>query len=201
MRFSFRAAAGSPARTLLSLLAMAIGVGVVILLTALAEGAPRYVTRKFTCLGTHLLIAIPYRSETTGEPPPLLGETPRDLTIEDALALKRSSAMRRIAPVALGSAPVTLRQRACETTVLGSSVELFDLWQLSMAQGRFLPPGNPSRGSAVCVLGYKTKRELFDNVSPLERYQSVFRNIQEIRLWPKKVQKQPPGGKDQLERQ
>ncbi|MFO7688337.1 MAG: ABC transporter permease [Desulfobacterales bacterium] len=167
MRFSFRAAAGSPARTLLTLLAMAIGVGAVILLTALAEGARRYVTREFTSLGTHLLIAIPGRSETTGGPPPLLGETPRDLTIEDALALKRSSAIRRIAPVALGSAPVAWRQRERETTVLGSTAELFDIWQLSMAQGRFLPPGNPSRGSAVCVLGYETKRELFGNASPL----------------------------------
>jgi putative ABC transport system permease protein len=167
MRFSFRAAAGSPARTLLTLLAMAIGVGAVILLTALAEGARRYVTREFTSLGTHLLIAIPGRSETTGGPPPLLGETPRDLTIEDALALKRSSAIRRIAPVALGSAPVAWRQRERETTILGSTVDLFDIWQLSMAQGRFLPPGNPSRGSAVCVLGYKTKRELFGNASPL----------------------------------
>ncbi len=167
MRFSFRAAAGSPARTLLTLLAMAIGVGAVILLTALAEGARRYVTREFTSLGTHLLIAIPGRSETTGGPPPLLGETPRDLTIEDALALKRSSAIRRIAPVALGSAPVAWRQRERETTILGSTAELFDIWQLSMAQGRFLPPGNPSRGSAVCVLGYETKRELFGNASPL----------------------------------
>ncbi len=167
MRFSFRAAAGSPARTLLTLLAMAIGVGAVILLTALAEGARRYVTREFTSLGTHLLIAIPGRSETTGGPPPLLGETPRDLTIEDALALKRSSTIRRIAPVALGSAPVAWRQRERETTVLGSTVDLFDIWQLSMAQGRFLPPGNPSRGSAVCVLGYETKRELFGNASPL----------------------------------
>lgn len=167
MRFSFRAAAGSPARTLLTLLAMAIGVGAVILLTALAEGARRYVTREFTSLGTHLLIALPGRSETTGGPPPLLGETPRDLTIEDALALKRSSAIRRIAPVALGSAPVAWRQRERETTILGSTVDLFDIWQLSMAQGRFLPSGNPSRGSAVCVLGYETKRELFGNASPL----------------------------------
>ncbi|MFZ0241918.1 MAG: ABC transporter permease, partial [Desulfobacterales bacterium] len=98
LRFSLRAAAGYPARTLLTLLAMAIGVGAVILLTALGEGARLYVTREFTSLGTHLLIVIPGRSETTGGPPPLMGETPRDLTLEDALALKRSAAIRRMAP-------------------------------------------------------------------------------------------------------
>ena len=167
LRFSFRAAVGYPARTLLTLLAMAIGVGAVILLTALGEGARLYVTREFTSLGTNLLIAIPGRSETTGGPPPLLGETPRDLTLEDALALKRSSAIRRVAPVAIGSAPVAWQQREREATIMGSTAEMFDIRQLSMAQGRFLPAGNPSRGSAVCVLGYKIKRELFGNSSPL----------------------------------
>jgi putative ABC transport system permease protein len=167
LQFSFRAAVGYPARTLLTLLAMAIGVGAVILLTALGEGARLYVTREFTSLGTNLLIAIPGRSETTGGPPPLLGETPRDLTLEDALALKRSSAIRRVAPVAIGSAPVAWQQREREATIMGSTAEMFDIRQLSMAQGRFLPAGNPSRGSAVCVLGYKIKRELFGNSSPL----------------------------------
>ena len=167
LQFSFRVAVGYPARTLLTLLAMAIGVGAVILLTALGEGARLYVTREFTSLGTHLLIVIPGRSETTGGPPPLLGETPRDLTLEDALVLKRSSAIRRVAPVAIGSAPVAWQQREREATIMGSTAEMFDIRQLSMAQGRFLPAGNPSRGSAVCVLGYKIKRELFGNSSPL----------------------------------
>ncbi|MEJ2520387.1 MAG: ABC transporter permease [Desulfuromonadales bacterium] len=167
LQFSFRAAVGYPARTLLTLLAMAIGVGAVILLTALGEGARLYVTREFTSLGTHLLIVIPGRSETTGGPPPLLGETPRDLTLEDALMLKRSSAIRRVAPVAIGSAPVAWQQREREATIMGSTAEMFDIRQLSMAQGRFLPAGNPSRGSAVCVLGYKIKRELVGNSSPL----------------------------------
>jgi putative ABC transport system permease protein len=167
LQFSFRAAVGYPARTLLTLLAMAIGVGAVILLTALGEGARLYVTREFTSLGTHLLIVIPGRSETTGGPPPLLGETPRDLTLEDALVLKHSSAIRRVAPVAIGSAPVAWQQREREATIMGSTAEMFDIRQLSMAQGRFLPAGNPSRGSAVCVLGHKIKRELFGNSSPL----------------------------------
>ncbi|MFZ0612927.1 MAG: ABC transporter permease [Desulfobacterales bacterium] len=170
LRFSFRAAAGYPARTLLTLLAMAIGVGAVILLTALGEGARLYVTREFTSLGTHLLIVIPGRSETTGGPPPMMGETPRDLTLEDALALKRGSAIRRMAPIAVGSAPVAWQQRERETTIMGSTAELADIRSLSMSQGRFLPAGNPSRGSAVCVLGSKVKSELFGNMSPLGQW-------------------------------
>ena len=69
IQFSAGALSGYPTRTFLMILAMAIGVASVILLTALGEGARRYVTNEFTSLGTYLLIVLPGRSETTGGPP------------------------------------------------------------------------------------------------------------------------------------
>ena len=86
-------------RSTLIVLAMAIGVGAVILLISLGESARRYVVNEFATLGTNLLIVLPGRSETTGGPPPLMGETPNDLTVEDALALTRSPLIKRAAPV------------------------------------------------------------------------------------------------------
>lgn len=170
IQFSIRASSGYPTRTLLMVLAMAIGVASVILLTALGEGARRYVKREFTSLGTHLLIVLPGRSETTGGPPPLLGETPRDLTLEDALSLSRSSAIRRVAPITVGSASVAWKQRDREVTILGSTPELFQIRHLSMARGRFIPSGDPTRGMAACVMGSKLTKELFGNKSPLGQW-------------------------------
>jgi putative ABC transport system permease protein len=146
---------------------MAIGVAAVMVLTALGEGARRYVTREFTSLGTHLLFILPGRSETTGGPPPLLAQTPRDLTLEDALALIKISSVHRIAPVCLGSSPVSWRERDREVTIIGSTSDLFEIRQLSMAQGRFLPVGDPAQGKAIAVLGHKVKYELFGNRSAL----------------------------------
>ena len=120
IRFSSRALSGYPLRTGLMLLAMAMGVASVVVLTALGEGARRYVAGQFTSLGTHILIVLPGRNETTGGPPPMMGETPRDLTIEDAIALKRSSTVRRVAPIMVGSAPVTYAGREREVMILGS---------------------------------------------------------------------------------
>jgi putative ABC transport system permease protein len=168
--FAWRSLRGYPLRTGLMLLAMAIGVASVVLLTALGEGARRYVSREFTSLGTHLLIVLPGRSETTGGPPPLLGETPRDLTLEDAMALMRSSAVRRVAPVMVGSAPVARGGLARETVILGSTAEMQAVRNLSMSQGRFLPEGDASRAEALCVLGHKLKTELFGNDSPLGQF-------------------------------
>jgi putative ABC transport system permease protein len=159
--FSSRAATANRGRSLLMLLAMAIGVSSVILLISLGESARRYVTGQFASLGTNLLIVLPGRSETTGGPPPLLGETPRDLTLEDALALARSPAIRAISPIVAGSAPVSVRPLERELMVIGATAELFAMRHLTMGQGSFLPPGDPTRAAAVCVLGAKGKSELF----------------------------------------
>ena len=104
-RFGWEALRGYPARSVLMLIAMAIGVAAVVVLTSLGEGARRYVTDEFSSLGTNLLIVIPGRSETAGvNPSTMMGETPRDLTLNDALALTRSYSVRRIAPLNVGSA-------------------------------------------------------------------------------------------------
>jgi putative ABC transport system permease protein len=169
-RYAYQALAGYPLRSGLILAAMAIGVAAVVLLSALGQGARNYVADQFTSLGTHLLIVLPGRSETTGGPPPLLGETPRDLTLNDALALKRSSAVRRVAPIVVGSAPVNYGGLEREVTILGSSAELYTVRNLSMAQGRFLPAGEIRRAEAFCVLGHKARDELFGNRPALGQF-------------------------------
>ncbi len=168
--FSLQAATASRGRSILTLLAMAIGVSSVILLISLGDSGRRYVIDQFASLGTNLLIVIPGRSETTGGPPPLLGETPRDLTLDDAIALKQSTAIRRIAPIIAGSAPVSVKQLEREMIILGSSSELLEVRRLTMGQGSFLPPADLDRGANVCVIGFKGKTELFGNQQALGKW-------------------------------
>ena len=158
---------GAPVRTFLLLLAMAIGVASVVMLSSLGEAARQYVISQFSALGTHLLIVMPGRSETSGTAPPLLGTTPRDLTIADAMSLERSSSVKRIAPITMGSAPVSRYEREREVTVLGTTAEFLNVRELDMGQGSFLPAGDPERASAVAVLGAELKQELFGGSNAL----------------------------------
>src|SRR5690606_4528153 len=113
-----------PLRTALMVLAMAIGVAAVVVLTALGDGARRYVVGEFGSLGSNLVIVLPGRSETSGiNPGSFVTSTPRDLTVEDAQALLRSPLVTRIAPLAVGNSEISAGGRLREVMVLGTSAD------------------------------------------------------------------------------
>jgi putative ABC transport system permease protein len=154
--------ARSRLRSLMMLIAMAIGVASVVVLTSLGEGARRYVTGEFRSLGTDLLIVLPGRSETTGiQPGMFAGETPRDLTLRDAEAVLRLPDVERIAPMVIGSAPVSAGELSREVPVIGTNADFMTIRHLSVSQGQFLPPGELDRDMAVAVIGTKVRKELF----------------------------------------
>jgi len=158
-------------RTSLILLAMSIGIASIIVLTSLGEGARRYVIGEFASLGTNLVIVIPGRSETSGgSPAMLLGSTTRDLTIADAVAIKRHAAVKQVAPVFVGAASISHNQRDRDAPVLGSTSELLDIRHWKLARGKFLPTVDPERANSVCVLGTKIRNELFGNESALGQW-------------------------------
>ena len=162
--FAWQVLRGNRGRTLLILLALAIGVAAVVAVTSLGEGARLYVLNQFGSLGSHLVIVLPGRSETAGAMPGVLvGKTPRDLTLDDALALKSSHAVRRIAPLVVGAGDVHVGSRVRETPVLGSVADLMAIRNMELAQGAFLPEADPRRMLPVCVIGSKVAVELFAN--------------------------------------
>ncbi len=167
LRFSTRALVGFRLRSLLTLLAMAVGVAAVMVLTTLGEGARRFVVGEFASLGSDLVVVLPGRSETSGGPPPITGDTARQITLDDARALLRSAAVREMAPVLPGGAPVSAGSREREVLIVGTTAAFATVRHLRMHSGSFLPPGDLDQAPAVCVLGATVASELFDNRSPL----------------------------------
>lgn len=162
IRFSATSLRGFPSRTVLMLVAMAIGVCAVVVLTSLGEGARRYVSGEFASLGTNLIIVFPGRSETAGiNPTTMMGETPRDLTLDDARSLLRSYSVRRIAPINVGSADVSWKGRSRDVVILGTSHELLGIRHWEMGQGRFLPRADLDLATPVAVIGTRIRNELF----------------------------------------
>ena len=172
--FAWRALWGYRLRTLLMILATSIGVAAVVVLTSLGEGARRYVRNEFEALGTNLMVILPGRSETSGGVAGMLsGRTPRDLTLDDAVALKRIRGVSSVAPVNLVSGEISASGRHRDVPVVGSTDALYRLWNLEMAQGRFLPPQDPRTATWICVIGSNVRRELFGARSALGQWVRV----------------------------
>lgn len=174
LAFALGAARGNRVRTALSMLAMAIGVAAVVTLTALGDGARRYVMREFSAIGSNLVIVLPGRTETGGiNPGSFVSNTPRDLTIDDAKALLRAPGVRRAAPLTVGTSELSAGGRLREGMVVGSTAEFIEVRQFRMAQGQFLPREDWSRGSQVMVLGAKVRAELFPGQNALGQFVRV----------------------------
>ncbi len=164
LRFARDAAAGYPMRTTLSVLAMSIGVAAVVILTALGDGARRYVVGQFSSIGTNLVIVLPGRSGTGGfNPANAITTTPRDLTIDDAGALRRAPAVSRVAPLTVGTSEISFGGRLREIMVAGATSEFIPVRNFELAQGSGLPEEDWNRGSPVAVIGAKIREELFGN--------------------------------------
>ena len=168
IRFAHGAATGNPLRTALLVLAMAIGVAAVVVLTALGDGARRYVMNEFSSLGSNLVIVLPGRSQTGGfSPGNAITNTPRDLTIDDAQALQRASAVRLVAPLAVGTSEISYGGKLREVMVAGTTSQFLEVRRMTLAQGRFLPDADWRRGAAEAVIGAKVREEMFGNTPAL----------------------------------
>jgi putative ABC transport system permease protein len=75
--------------------------------------------------------------------------------------------IRRLAPLAVGSAQVGFGDRRREATVLGSTRSLLEVRHLKVAAGEFLPEIDPDRQASVAVLGQTIQNDLFGATNPL----------------------------------
>jgi putative ABC transport system permease protein len=160
--FALVSLSGNRVRTLLMLLAMSIGVAAVVLLTGIGNGARLYIVDQFASLGTNLVIVIPGRTETANNTPAaLVGETPRDLTLDDARALERDETVRRLTPINIGELAIAWRGKERRVPLIGSTAPILAIHHLRMERGQFLPDDDMETARPVCVIGAKVYRELF----------------------------------------
>jgi putative ABC transport system permease protein len=166
--FAWRALVAHRLRSVLSFLGIAIGVGSVVVLTSVGEGARQYVVGQFSQFGTNLIAISPGKVETGGIPG-AFGGTTHHLTIEDAIELARLPGVDGMVPVVFGMARVEYGGRGRNVTTYGVTPDIEDVWSFRVRQGAFWRGADPRRGGAEAVLGPKVVRELFGEENPLGR--------------------------------
>ncbi len=167
LSFAVGALRGHPVRTSLCLTGVSIGIVAIVVLTALGEGARSYVVNEFSSIGSNLLIILPGKTETTGAIPGF-GGVPHDLTIADSQAIRiQVPALQLVVPISMGTEAVRNGDRSRQVPIVGTTWEFLEVRGLAMEVGEFLPPGDPTRGRPIVVLGKRVARELFLDETPL----------------------------------
>ncbi len=167
LAFSARALRGNRLRSSLTLLGVAIGAAAVVLLTALGEGARRYVMDQFEGIGANLLAIVPGKTETHGAAA-FASATTADLTLGDAEALLRFvPEAARVAPICVASETLSQGERSRQVAVVGTTSDFLEVQRVRLGRGQNLPRGDLRRGTAVIVLGATVASELFPAAEPI----------------------------------
>ena len=169
IRFAAVALLRQRSRALVLILAVSLSVTSVLLLTALGEGARRYVADQFSSLGKDLLVMFPGRKETTGGLPPVTGNSLRQITLDDMHYLGQHQPNVRLVPLVMGFAEAKQGARLRQTMLLGSSNGLRDTHGLELLSGRWLP-GDAAEDRSAVLLGAKVARELFGQADPVGQW-------------------------------
>lgn len=166
LQFAFRSLTAHRLRTFLTASGIAVGIAAVILLTSIGEGIQRFVVLEFTQFGTNIINITPGKITTHGGSLGAIGSA-RILTIEDAMALKRSRYAQYINARVMGNAEIKAQGRSRRVTVYGQSPDFPQVFNMTVATGQFLPADDPRNPRAYAVLGAKVRTELFSNKNPL----------------------------------
>jgi putative ABC transport system permease protein len=169
---AFTAIVRYPLRSSMLLVAIAIGVSAVLILTSLGEGARRYVTEQFSSLGTHLLMVTPGKNEVGGLGGMAggLGHSPRPLTLQDAMALQRSIHISTVTALTVGTGSINFRGVEREVDVVGTTSTQQQLFKYEVIKGRFIPEMDMDNTSAIAVIGHTIAGELFGTAEPVGKW-------------------------------
>jgi len=166
LKFAFGSLFGHRLRSGLTMLGIAVGIGAVVLLTAVGEGVRQFILGEFTQFGTNIIAVTPGKTSTFGISGATISSV-RPLTTDDAAALYRLNAIEAVVPVIQGNARVEFGPRNRRTTIIGVGADMPAVWRMRIAVGQFLPSDPFESARAFVVLGSKMRDELFGSRNPL----------------------------------
>jgi putative ABC transport system permease protein len=167
VRIAFRALRGNKMRTALTMLGIVIGVGAVIAMIAIGQGAARKISQQFASMGTNLLTV------RTGNPQMRFGGggpvastaqvtslVPADA---DAILDKCKDSVSQVAQVSRGNGTVKMGAKNYSTNIVGATPEYGEVAKWSVEQGRFIETADQEGRTRVAVVGRSVVEHMTDD--------------------------------------
>lgn len=166
LKVAMRSLGRNKLRSFLTMLGIIIGVGAVIAMMAVGEGAQYNIQQQIASLGTNVLLIFPGSVNQGGIRIGLGSRT--SLTADDLQAIQTQcpSVAAATAQVRTG-AQVVFGEQNWGTSILGANPEYFTIRSWPLSLGQYFTDADVRSAAKVCVLGQTVVDNLFQGGNPI----------------------------------
>ncbi len=148
-------------RTGLTMLGIVIGIGSVIAMVAIGNGAQQSIQTSIQSIGSNLIMIMPGAQRSFGGPSQGRGSA-QTLTVEDAQAIQNGiSGIQSIAFDVSSRQQITGRGTNTNVSITGTSPGYATARNVNVDDGNFISDSNVSSGAKVAVIGPQVRDDLF----------------------------------------
>ncbi len=166
IRIAMRALARNKLRSILTMLGIIIGVGAVIAMVSVGQGAQQQAQQQIAAMGSNMLFV---QSGTVNRGGMRMGwGATKTLIYDDMVAILRECpSVKAAAPGSQASAQVVFGNDNWATNINGTEPQYFDIRSWPMAEGSSFSQDDVSMASNVAVIGETVRKNLFGATDPI----------------------------------
>jgi putative ABC transport system permease protein len=166
LKIALRALRRNKMRSVLTALGIIIGVGAVIAMVGIGNGAKAQVEAQIASLGQNVILI--YAGSVSSSGIHSGWGSAGTLKVDDALAIRREvQQVSIVSPEVRGAAQVAAGNQNWYTTIIGDGDDYFDLRQWPLAEGAPFSDQDVRSTNKVCVIGHTVATQLYGDESPL----------------------------------
>ncbi len=177
-KIAVRSLGSNKIRTGLTMLGMVIGVGAVIAMLAIGQGASNRIADSMNSMGTNLLNIMPGNPRLRGGGGGA-GQAITTLTVDDADAISHNlnTSVSMVAPTARGSATLKMGNQNTQTSLIGTVSAYEPINNATVRAGRFINTDDERGRLKVAVVGQTVVEELLGSpdTNPIGQHVDVNR--------------------------
>jgi len=162
---AWRAMGANRLRTLLTTLGMVIGVGAVVLMMSIGQGAQYAIKQTISAMGSNLFILLAGHTSSSGVRSGSGGA--HTLTVGDTEAIAELPGVQTAAPIHPGSAQVVYGPNNWNTAIIGTTPDYFEARSWPIVSGFAFTDSDVRSATRVALIGKVAAQNLFGDENPV----------------------------------
>lgn len=162
---AWRAMGANRLRTFLTMLGMVIGVGAVVLMMAIGQGAQESVKQSINAMGSNLFIVLSGSFTASGARSG--SGNASSLTVTDANAISELDGVSNVAPISMGNAQVVFGNNNWATSIVGTTSAYLEIRVWDLEDGYVFSESDMRSATRVALIGKTVVENIFGDINPI----------------------------------